>query len=119
MKVTNNKFITEQLNKIKVDKLIVEDNVFVFSKSSSGVNSENTISVGDLYKIQVENYILNPPPGFTLSSNWNNNTLPPEQILDVEILQIMGKMVKCKCIGNTTKIVWEGWLPRKSFSIIG
>lgn len=119
MKVTNNKFIVEQLNKIKIDRLLVEDNVFIFKKCSSNpTNTLQELSVGNLYKIKVENYVLNPPPGFTLSSNWNNNTVPPEQVLNIEILELMGKMVKCKCVGTTTNICWEGWLPRKSFSII-
>ena len=54
MKVTNNKFIVEQLNKIKIDRLLVEDNVFIFKKCNT--NSTNTLqelSVGNLYKIKV------------------------------------------------------------------
>ena len=82
------------------------------------------LKVGDYCFIKLENYILYPPDGFTLHTNWNNNIIPKDQYMKCEIIQLMGKMVKIKGIGvdyasNTdTNNVWEGWLPRKSFNII-
>ena len=81
-------------------------------------NSIPKINVGDRFTIRVENYIINQPSNFTLSENWNHNTVPPEEILDVEVIQLMGKMTKVSAIGKCTRIRWEGWLPNKSFKII-
>ena len=80
-------------------------------------NRSRSIEIGNLLTIKVENYILNQPSNFSLSENWNRGTVPPEEILDVEIIQLMGKMTKVKAVGKCTGIKWEGWLPNKSFKI--
>lgn len=84
----------------------------------SGVYTNHTHKIGDKFTIKLENYIINQPPNFSLSENWNHGTVPPEEILDIEIIDIMGKMTKVKAVGKCTNIAWEGWLPNKGFKII-
>ena len=74
-------------------------------------------SVGKCFLICIDDYILNPPEGFTLAKNWNANTNPPCKYMNISVLQIMGKMVKIEGIGfdmNEGKPInatWTGWLP--------
>ena len=87
-------------------------------KQQASQVKQEIFEVGKIYTILIEDYILNPPPTFTLAANWNFGTLPPEKELYVEVLQILGNMIKFKCKGKNTNIEWEGWLPRKSIKVI-
>lgn len=111
-----NKFTLKELEKI--EDLLPSDwrncTHFVIGFTNS---TKNSIEVGNKFTIKVENYIINQPPNFYLSENWNGGTVPPEEILDVEVVQTMGKMTKVRAIGKCTRIKWEGWLPNKSFKI--
>lgn len=113
-----NKFIKEQLQKITIPISNWDDNTINIIVPKQGNNNIADFHIGNKYNILVEDYIINPPPNFTLASNWNFNTNPPEKELQAEVLQIVGKMLKFKCIGKTTNIEWEGWLPRKSIKIV-
>jgi hypothetical protein len=76
------------------------------------------------YIISVEDYILNPPDGFTLHTNWNNNKMPKHKVMKIDVSKIMGKMVKVHSIGYSLKDhqdildMWEGWLPEKAITVI-
>ena len=111
-----NKFIKDQLNKITVPIIELNSNVLYIKKQSN--NTDNDFNIGEHYSIRIEKYILNPSPTFTLSANWNAGTIPPEEELNVTVLQKAGNMIKFKCIGKTTNIYWEGWLPKKSITIL-
>ena len=115
-----NKFIKEQLQQITIPITSWDDDTthIIIKKQGSRSNSSEDFIIGNNYDIIVEDYIINPPPNFTLSSNWNFNTNPPEKELEVEVLQIVGKMLKFKCVGKTTGIEWVGWIPRKSITIV-
>ena len=117
-----NKFIKDQLKKVNIamHPYYWDDSTTTIiiqkqgtSNSVQSVQSEQFV-IGGNYNIIIENYIINPPPNFSLASNWNFNTVPPEENLTATVLQIMGNMIKFKCIGKTTQVEWEGWLPRKS-----
>ena len=110
-----NKFTLRELEKIR-DMIPDEWDENTTHFVIPGINSiEEDIKVGDLFTIQLESYIINQPPNFTLSENWNKGTFPPEEVLDIEVVKLLGKMVGVKARGKTTKIYWEGWLPRKGF----
>ena len=111
-----NKFTLKELYKIK--DLLPEnwENELHFIIGNN--KPINVLDIGNKFTIKIENYIINQPPNFSLSENWNGGTVPPEEILDIEIVQTMGKMIKVKAIGKCTGINWEGWLPQKSFKII-
>ena len=70
------------------------------------------------YNIKVEDYIINEPETFTLSSNWNRGTRPPEELLSIKVEEIQGKMIKVDAIGKSTNKVWNGWLPRKAITVL-
>lgn len=109
-----NKFTLRELE--KVEHLLPSDwreNLHFIV--GNGIKSQ--FERGEKFTIKIEPYIINQPPNFTLAENWNKGTVPPEEILDVEVLQLMDNMIKFKARGKCTKIAWEGWLPRKSFKI--
>ena len=113
-----NKFIKEQLQKITIPITSWDDDTTHIIIKKQGSNSSEDFIIGNIYDIIIENYIINPPPNFTLASNWNFNTTPPERELHAKVLQIVGNMLKFQCIGKTTNIEWEGWLPKKSIKIV-
>lgn len=89
--------------------------------------SDMTVSpyqVGKYYILELADYIINPPPDFTLASNWNKGSVPTHKYYKCEILQTMGKMVKIIGSGYDIKTnldantVWEGWVPQKGIKLI-
>lgn len=115
-----NKFTKRELQKL--DNLIIDEwddttTHLVIPRDGISVKSLG-FNIGDKFTIQLEGYIINQPPNFTLSENWNQGTFPPEEILDVEVLRVMGKMIGVRAIGKETQKVWEGWLPQKGFKVI-
>ena len=113
-----NKFIKEQLQKVTIPMDYWDDNTNHIIIKKQGESIAKDFVVGNIYDIIIEDYVINPPPNFTLASNWNFNTNPPEKELHVKVLQIVGNMLKFQCKGKTTGIEWEGWLPRKSIKIV-
>lgn len=73
--------------------------------------------VGHCYSVEVESYIVHPFEGFTLHDNWNNGIAPTDIRMNMEVLQILGKMIQVHCIGQTDRKLWDGWLPIKSVRI--
>ena len=113
-----NKFVSAQLKKIVIPRIYIDNNPNKIIFKKQGANIDTDFIVFNTYNILVEDYILNPPPGFTLADNWNFGTNPPEKELTAKVLQIAGKMIKFDCIGKTTNINWVGWLPKKSIKIV-
>lgn len=112
-----NKFIAQQLNRINTPMTSWDDhstNIVIYRQRN---DKQCELSVGSIYDITVQKYVVDPPPGFSLASNWNFGTVPPEENLQAQLLQIMGNMLKFNCRGCTTNIEWEGWLPRKAITI--
>ena len=78
----------------------------------------------NFYLIKIENYVVNPPPGFTLAQNWNGGTTPPSEYMNICCIQIMGKMIKVDGIAfDIDKDVpldksWCGWLPIAAVKIV-
>lgn len=110
-----NKFIKQQLNKCKTLLPDWDDSTteLVISNNTKSISTQP----GNLHII-IQNYIINEPDNFTLSSNWNNGTTPPEPEMVVDIINIIGKMHKVKGFGITTNKSWEGWLPQKGYKIL-
>lgn len=114
-----NKFIEEQLHKINVPLPEWDSNTtkIIIPKQSTTIVQPVEFQLGGLYNICIEDYVLNPPPNFTLAVNWNGGTTPPEKEMVAEVIQIAGKMIKFNCKGKTTGETWEGWLPRKTVTM--
>ena len=110
-----NKIVQEQLSKCKTPLPNWNNST---TEMVVGVNSPTTVlSVGSKLKIKIANYIINEPPNFTLSTNWNCGTVPPETVMEVSVIDTLGKMVRVDGVGVTTNKTWSGWLPRKGFEI--
>lgn len=120
-----NPLIKEQLKKINRVKVpSFDENTQTITLLKSDIQSTDSLQEDRCYLISVENYILNPPDGFTLHTNWNNNIVPKHKFMKIDVSKIMGKMVKVNSVGYDMKHqvdltdVWSGWLPRKSITII-
>jgi hypothetical protein len=120
-----NKIVEDQLAKVRVADLppYDEDTLHLVIPKKAGPPRADLI-LNKCYLIQVEDYIVKPFEGFTLHDNWNNGIPPKHNILKIEVIQLMGKMVKVKSIGydlmnkRDTLDLWEGWLPRKAIKIL-
>lgn len=121
-----NKFVKEQLSKVKVAQLPPYDDTtksMLIHKHSDCFAS--ILKRDSCYVMQLAPYVLKSPEGFTLHDNWNNGIAPKHEFIKAEVVQIMGKMVKVNSIGYDyknnvdTNDIWEGWLPIKSITVIG
>lgn len=120
-----NKFVKEELSKVKVAQLPEYDDttVSMIIPKHSGVDGDD-LKQDRCYLLCIEPYILNPPEGFTLHDNWNNGVAPKHQYMKAEVNVLMGKMVKVTSVGYDyqnnmdTNDVWEGWLPRSAVKIV-
>lgn len=121
-----NPLIKTQLNKLKstVGVDFDESTTQITIPRNSYTPNPTELAVDQCYLISVEDYILKPPEGFTLHTNWNNNKIPKDKVMKVDVLTKMGKMIKVNSIGydmknqRDTSNMWEGWLPEKSITII-
>ena len=120
-----NKFVKEQLSRVKIAELppYDDDTVSMFiPKQASG--SGLGLVRDHCYLIQIAPYILNEPDGFTLHDNWNKGIPPKYEFMKAEISQIMGKMVRVNALGYDyvnnvdTNDTWEGWLPAKAIKVL-
>ena len=107
-----NKFIQEQLKQCNVP-------ITPWDNDTTQIVIPLNVQVDDshnmLKRIYIKNYILNEPSNFTLSHDWNNDTLPPENRMWVKVIETRGKMIKVEGKGLTSEIPWTGWLPQAGF----
>ena len=118
-----NALVKEQLKKCKVAQVpnfTDEDTEILIPMKMP----EPEPQLNNHYLIQLEDYIINEPEGFTLSSNWNRGTTPKYKHYIVFVKQVMGRMYKID--GNAYNIEtqeflnnqWTGWLPRDGFHVL-
>lgn len=115
-----NPFIKEQLKKTKIALPPYDDNtteLFIPRTLTSSMTIDGLI-VDQFYQVYLAQYVVVEPEGFTLSANWNKGTVPPENRMNIKVIQIMGKMVQIAGVGCTTNISWHGWVPIKAISIL-
>lgn len=107
----HNQMIVSQLNELGIE--VAEDvDEYIIQHADKIIPQ-----VGHCYSIEVEPYIVHPFEGFTLHDNWNNGIAPTDVRMNMEVLQILGKMIQVHCIGQTDGKLWDGWLPVKSVRI--
>lgn len=82
---------------------------------------DNGLIVNGVYKIVLANYIVNPPPDFTLDTDWNKGKKISDTTLFVQINQIAGKMIRFTGRGynfstdETNNNFYDSmWVPAKS-----
>ena len=120
-----NPLIKDQLSKIqRAEVPPFDEDTTQITLIKGSVKVTNDLQEDHCYLISVEDYILKPPEGFTLHTNWNNNIAPKHKVMKIDVAKIMGKMVRVNSVGYDMKNqvdstdVWSGWLPRKSITII-
>lgn len=120
-----NKIVEEQLKKLKICKVPeYDENTMELYITKQSPNKQCLLEENHCYILQFERYILDPPPNFTLHSNWNNGISPKHEFVKAEVSKIMGKMIKVNSVGydiktdTDTNDIWEGWVPYKGIKII-
>lgn len=121
-----NKMLLSQLRlckKAKIPALTGEELEIVIPRGE--IEIPPMVDVGGYYIIELESYIVNPPPTFTLHDNWNRGTKPKVKVMQCVVEKAMGKMILINGIGYDREnqcyidgTEWKGWLPTKSVSII-
>lgn len=102
---------------------ITDDTTSIFIPKNS-IKEKLGFKKDNCYLIEIEDYVLNPPPGFTLSQNWNSGTNPPGKYMNICCIQLMGKMVKVDGVefnmeqNTPMDKVWCGWLPTAAVKIL-
>lgn len=117
-----NDIVKEQLSKCKIAQVpSFDDNTTLIVVHKREPEKEPELN--HYYIIELEDYIINEPAGFTLSANWNKGVKPSCSYYKAEVIQIMGKMIKVRGIGynpvedSDYSEPWTGWLPRSGFHI--
>ncbi len=123
-----NPVIKRELEKVRVPLPAYDDTTTLITILRESVNKEVkmfTVVQNHYYLIQLADYILNEPPNFSLSANWNKGIKPVSQFLKVEVNKIMGKMIQVSGYGFD----WETqsdksdnylglWLPLASIGVV-
>lgn len=120
-----NPLIKDQLSKIqRVNVPSYDDSTTRITLTKENIKVVESLQEDHCYLISVDDYILNPPDGFTLHTNWNNNIIPKHKVMKIDVTKVIGKMVKVNSMGydmknhNDLPDMWSGWLPQKSITII-
>ena len=115
-----NELIKKELQNCKVALIpnLDDDATLLLIPKGTRNCTEIVFEKGKFYKVRFANYIVHPYEGFNLHIQWNNNIPPKEDIMNVEVLEIMGKMIKLNCTGCEHNSVWVGWVPISSVTIL-
>lgn len=120
-----NPIIKKQLQNCKVANIPdFQDTDTVISIPKGSVLNVSPYQIGKFYIVELADYIINPPEGYTLASNWNKGTTPRYKYYKCEIVKIVGKMVCILGCGyddttmQDTNDLWEGWIPQAGIKII-
>ena len=120
-----NKLIMKQLGKLNIpNKPEYDDSTthLVFPRRSDVVEKDDTTFVlNGVYKIVLANYIVSPPPNFTLDTDWNKGKHISDTTLLIQVTQIAGKMIRFTGRGynfntdTTNNNFYDNmWIPAKS-----
>jgi len=118
-----NKVIKDQLSKVRSVKLDYDNNTTELYIPKTVEVIPTALNQGDVYIIELEDFILNPLANSTLASNWNAGKVPKYKQYKVEFLEKIGTMYKFNgiALNNGQEIYtenWYGWFPENSFKVI-
>lgn len=120
-----NPIIKKQLELCKVANIPEFDNNTVHITIPKGSNiTVTSYQIGKCYLIEIADFVLNPSEDSTLSSNWNNGTVPKYKYYKCEITKLLGKMVGILGCGvdpitmKDSNDLWEGWIPQSGIKLI-
>lgn len=124
-----NKYIKRELDKIRAKSTPYDDSttyIHFYRSDNPAPIEEQEYSIGVRYRISIEDYIINEPSNFTLSSNWNNGVKPVSKVLEGILKQIYGDMLQWDLVGfdedqqcEKSDRYTDLWLPRKSITVLG
>lgn len=89
-----NEIIKRELQKIHQPLPDYNDNTTHIIIPQKIVDTAPKFETGKSYIVKLADYILNEPPNFTLSSNWNKGIIPQSQTLIIYVKELVGKMVR-------------------------
>jgi len=118
-----NKIIKDQLNKVRSVKLNFDDHTTHIDIPKTEEVIPLALVEGQVYVIELEDFILNPLQNSTLASNWNSGKIPKYKRYQVEFIQKMSNMYKFNgvALDNNQPIYsenWFGWFPEEGFKVI-
>lgn len=119
-----NKIIKQQLEEVKSVKLSYNDTTTeIFIPRTTQIIPEALI-VGNVYIIELNEFVLQPSSNSMLASNWNSGKIPKYKIYKVELLEIINNMYKFNGIAldeNYNELYsenWYGWFPKEYFKVL-
>lgn len=123
-----NPVIKRELEKVRIPLPEYNDDttlIKILQRSAESEVKMYPIVAGKCYLIQIADYVLNEPPHFTLSANWNNGIIPKSRYLKVQITRVMGKMIQVDGSGydvynqlDTSDTYIGLWLPLGSIGVV-
>ena len=123
-----NPVIKRELEKVRIPLPEYDDNttlITILRKTIEDQVKTFPIVVSNCYLIQLADYVLNEPPNFTLSANWNGGVVPKSKYLKVQITKVMGKMIQVDGSGfdmltqaDTSDAYIGLWLPLASIGVV-
>ena len=118
-----NKIIKDQLSKVRSVKLNFDDHTTHIDIPKTEELIPLALVEGQVYVIELEDFILNPLQNSTLASNWNSGKIPKYKRYQVEFIQKMSNMYKFNgvALDNNQPIYsenWFGWFPEEGFKVI-
>ena len=116
-----NKIIMDQLNMMKtlefqVDGKPSKDFPEFFNEVTFKKTTKDIVDTREKQFVFAD-YILHPYPGFDLHEKFNKGIIPPEQIMQGQIVKETERMycIKAHTLDNSKD--WFGWIPKKSVKI--
>jgi len=114
-----NPLVKEQLEKVHITMPSYdESSTEIVIPKNSGLPQVD-FQLNHYYTIKVDDSLINKGPWYdTIHNNWNNGRAPLYNVLNVEVCQFVGKMLKVEATAPGTTYTWSGWLPRNNCKII-
>lgn len=117
-----NKQIKAELEKVTATQIEFDENttsIFIPKTTSWNLTS---LKQGRCYLIELSDSLLNPVSNSTLASNWNGGKTPKHKYYNVEIQNIMNKMIQIIGVGVVNGSAcgeqFYGWLPFEQIKVL-
>lgn len=112
-----NKFIKEQLSKLKNSEYVIDGDTITFKPLD-----KNKFQEGNEYKVELSDLLLNKEDTPLLMKNWNEGSIPPSKTLLIKVSKQWGTMIAVDSLvvenNKITTKEWSGWLPINMLKII-
>ena len=117
-----NKYIKEQLDKVKVADLSNYDesaNIYHIPKFN-----QFKYEVDKCYLIKLDKTLLEKSNYPILVDNWNHGTCPTCEFMKADVTKVLGKMIQVNGFGydyehkQDLNTLWSGWLPIGQITMI-